>query len=127
MKLSDVLSPMCIFFTTFFGVFVWVLFPVKVHLSFIHSIIKLTFFFPFFFSVAGKKYRFFIHSIDFSPNSVKNELLQVKKNTILMVWQNCRNCHCHFSIFTGNFCAFLSRATCQISRAKFGVFCHGHF
>ena len=41
--------------------------------------------------------------------------------------QICKNCHGHFSFFTGIFLAFLSRATSQFSRAKFGVFCHGHF
>ena len=41
--------------------------------------------------------------------------------------QTCRNCHGHFSFFTGIFLAILSRATRQFSRAKFGVFCHGHF
>ena len=41
--------------------------------------------------------------------------------------QTCRNCHGHFSFFTGTFWAILSRATGQFSRAKFGVFCHGHF
>ena len=39
----------------------------------------------FFFSVNGKKYSFFIHSIDFPPKFVKNELLQVKKNTIALL------------------------------------------
>ena len=41
--------------------------------------------------------------------------------------QICKKCHGHFSFFTGNFLAFLSRATNQFSRPKFGVFCHGHF
>ena len=41
--------------------------------------------------------------------------------------QICKNCHGHFSFFTVIFWAFLSRATSQFSRAKFGVFCHGHF
>ena len=41
--------------------------------------------------------------------------------------QICKNCHGHFSFFTSIFLAFLSRATSQFSRAKFGVFCHGHF
>ena len=41
--------------------------------------------------------------------------------------QICKNCHGHFSFFTGILLAFLSRATSQFSRAKFGVFCHGHF
>ena len=41
--------------------------------------------------------------------------------------QNFRNCHGHFSFFTGTFLAILSRATRHFSRAKFGVFCHGHF
>ena len=40
--------------------------------------------------------------------------------------QICKNCHGHFSFFTGIFWAFLSRATSPFSRAKFGVFCHGH-
>ena len=41
--------------------------------------------------------------------------------------QICKNCHGHFSFFTGIFVAFVSRAAYQFSRAKFGVFCHGHF
>ena len=41
--------------------------------------------------------------------------------------QSCRNCHGHFSFFTGIFLAILSRATCQISRAKFGIFATGSF
>ena len=38
-----------------------------------------------------------------------------------------KNCHGHFSFFTGIFLAFLSRETSQFSQAKFGVFCYGHF
>ena len=41
--------------------------------------------------------------------------------------QNFRNCHRRFSFVTGMFWPILSRATRPVSRAKFGVFCHGHF
>ena len=57
----------CVFFSSHFWVFFVCFFlPVKVHMPFIHSISGL-----YFFSVAGKKYSFFIHLIDFSAKCGK--------------------------------------------------------
>ena len=80
----------CIFFSAVLSVFcVFFSFHGKVHMSFIHSISELFFFFP-----ASEKIKnsIFIHSIDFSPKVHKNELFRGKKkygtfaDAIIMYW-----------------------------------------